>query len=47
MSDLDPYWAHADYSLFTCGEKTQATIYIPPVMRRGTVAAEHMYLRSL
>jgi hypothetical protein len=23
MSDLDPYWAYADYSLFTCGEKTQ------------------------
>ena len=23
MSDLDPYWAHTDYSLFICGEKTQ------------------------
>ena len=23
MSDSDPYWAHADYSLFTYGEKTQ------------------------
>jgi len=22
MSDSDPYWAHADYSLFTYGEKT-------------------------
>jgi len=22
-SDLDPYWAHADYSLFTYREKTQ------------------------
>ena len=22
MSDLDPYWAHADYSLFTYREKT-------------------------
>ena len=21
-SDSDPYWAHADYSLYTCGEKT-------------------------
>jgi hypothetical protein len=23
MSDLDPYWAHADYSLFIYREKTQ------------------------
>ena len=22
MSDLDPYWAHADYSLYIYGEKT-------------------------
>jgi len=22
MSDLDPYWAHADYSLYTYREKT-------------------------
>jgi len=22
MSDLDPYWAHADYSLFIYREKT-------------------------
>ena len=22
MSDLDPYWAHTDYSLYTYGEKT-------------------------
>src|SRR6266704_7221620 len=21
-SDSDPYWAHIDYSLYTCGEKT-------------------------
>jgi hypothetical protein len=23
MSDLDPYWAYMDYSLFIYGEKTQ------------------------